>query len=76
MPQRGHSLRSSSLSTRYSTAATSPRTGTIAEITNHSQNELPFILPMTPPARPKKKAMTRYSPPTTGYLTTGREAPR
>src|SRR5947209_3900409 len=43
----------------------SPITGTIALIRNHRKNELPFIRPMTPPARPKKKAMIRYamSPP-------------
>src|SRR3954447_22326022 len=33
--------------------------GGIAEIRNHSRNELPLIRPTMPPARPKQKAMTR-----------------
>src|SRR4249920_2552831 len=33
--------------------------GGMAEIRNQRKNELPLILPMTPPASPKKKAMTR-----------------
>src|ERR687886_311668 len=33
--------------------------GGIADSRNHRRNELPFILPITPPASPKKNAMTR-----------------
>src|SRR5512133_4322052 len=33
--------------------------GGMAEIRNQSRNELPLIFPITPAARPKKKAMTR-----------------
>jgi hypothetical protein len=33
--------------------------GGMAEIRNQRKNELPLIFPMTPPASPKKKAMTR-----------------
>src|SRR3954469_9332359 len=37
--------------------------GGIAEIRNHSRNELPLIRPTMPPARPKQKAMTRNAMP-------------
>src|SRR6187200_1937683 len=59
LPQLGHRRTGSSRSTRYRIAASRPMNGGIAAITNHSRNELPFIRPMTPPARPKKKQMTR-----------------
>src|SRR6266542_1026521 len=36
----------------------SPTNGGMAAIRNQRKNELPLILPTTPPARPKKKAMT------------------
>src|SRR5919197_4232698 len=35
--------------------------GGIAEIRNQRKNELPLIFPITPPARPKKNAMTTNS---------------
>src|SRR4029077_11713878 len=41
-PHRGQRRRGSLRSERYTTAVTRPITGTIAEIKNHSQNELPL----------------------------------
>src|SRR5687768_4347060 len=60
-PQPGHWRRSSSRSLRYSSAASSPPIGTIAEIRNQRTNEEPLTLPTIPPDRPKKKQMTRYA---------------
>src|SRR3954453_16391962 len=38
-------------------AATSPMKGGTTEMRNQSRNELPFMRPMVPPARPKENAM-------------------
>ena len=48
---------SSLRSQRYSSAAASPITGTLAEIRNQRTNELPLMRPTMPPARPKQRAM-------------------